>query len=154
MRWLRAKLLTRLSRWIRTRNTMSIDEVVSPSEVLARFVFERRHIDQMGRAKQSAFLPELYNGRLETSVCRICEIAEPRIWALGKSVRRDKTLHARADFPVSAALSQALECLSAPEPNFSEHAVLIGWPPGSNEKMRHKAIAAHLAGVATVLLAP
>lgn len=128
--------------------------VVSPNEVLARFIFERRHVDRMGRAKQGAFLPELYSGRLETSVCRICRVAELRIWYLGKSVRRDKTLHARADFPVSAALSQALECLSAPEPHFSEHAVLVGWPHGSNEKMRHKAIAAHLAGVAAVSLAP
>jgi hypothetical protein len=151
MKWLHAKLLMLLRRWFPTPDRNPA--VVAPDEELARFIFERRYVDQSGRAKQGAFLPELYKGRLETSVCRIRGVAVARIWSLGKTVRPDKVLYARADFLHSAAISKSLECLSAPEQNFSEHAVLIGWPHGSDEKMRHKAIAAHLAGVAAVSLA-
>ena len=153
MKLLHAKLLMLLRRWLRTPDSRNL-AVVAPDEELARFIFERRYVDQLGRVKQGAFLPELYKGRLETSVCRIRDITEVRIWNLGKTVRPDKVLYARADFPHSAAISKSLKCLSAPEPNFGEHAVLIGWPHGSDEKMRHKAIAAHLAGGATVSLLP
>jgi hypothetical protein len=127
--------------------------IVSSDESLTRYIFERRYVKD-GRAKQGAFLPELYKQRLETSVCRISNINETRIWHLGRTARPTKQLHARADFPVVVAYSQKLDCVPVPEVNFPEHAVLIGWPEAAEEKMRQKAIAAELASVAVVSLLP
>jgi len=152
MKWCHEKLWMLSTLWTRLRKA-SESTAISPDEDLARFIFERRHIAKNGSAKQGAFLPELHNQQLETSVCRISRIDETRIWYLGKTIRSDKFAVARADFAVAIASNQRLNCLPAPEVNFPEHAVLIGWPP-MTDKAKQKAIAAQLAAVAEVRLVP
>ena len=147
--------------WTALRRCFRRDEtldVVKPEELLSRFIFETRNYSAKEmRPKQKAFIPELHPElkRLETSVCRSETISEARIWHLGKTVRSKKVAVARADFRMQSINSDlGLTCVPVPEKNFSEHAVLIGWPEGDDAKAHRMSIAADLVYAAALKLPP
>lgn len=90
-------------------------------------------------------MPEFFEDRHETSVCHLEKCNEDRVWYLGRTRRTDKTLHARTDLDVQAVVDQALSCLSAPVPEFHEHAVVIDWPAEKEERKRIAVELAHRA---------
>lgn len=87
-------------------------------------------------------MPEYFNDRHETSVCHLDGCPDHRAWHLARTRRPNKTLKARADFPIELAVDLSLSCVSAPEDDFSEHAVIIQWP---SDKEGQKLIAIDLA---------
>lgn len=56
-----------------------------------------------------------------------------RIAELGKFIRSPLNAVAIAELPV-ARLPLELACRPAPEPDFDEHAVILGWPDGEDNK--------------------
>jgi hypothetical protein len=119
------------------------DVRIDPPSAISRFIYESDKIfKSTQKPKPGAFLPECYENRHETSVCHLDGCADDRVWHLGRTVRPGKTLHARVDLDVQQVVDQALSCLSAPEQDFQEHAVVIDWP---DEKEEQKKIAVELA---------
>lgn len=104
--------------------------VVSSDESVTRFSYDSDKIFQNGSVKPAAFLPtpDKTSGRLETSICRMKDCSEERIWHLAKTQRQDKTVKGRADHSVQSVLDAGLECIASPVKDFPEHAVLLGWP--------------------------
>ena len=116
---------------------------IADAERVSRFIYDSDKIFADGRPKANAFFPMLEASlqRYETSLCHlICEDA--RVWLLGREARPHQALKGRADFGVAVATTEKLRCLSSPMENFSEHAVLIEWPP---EKAAQKAIGVAIA---------
>lgn len=126
------------------------DHGVDDHERVARFVYDSDKVSRVGGVKPGAFLPMLEKGanRLETSVCRLVGCSEERVWHLGTTQRPDRTLYARADHSLQAAIANNLSCVSAPVDGFPEHAVLLGWP---SEKPAQKLIAIALSKVSTTV---
>ncbi|MYM87714.1 hypothetical protein GTP91_11030 [Rugamonas sp. FT82W] len=127
--------------------------VVSNDEPATRFIYDSDKIFQNGSVKPAAFLPtpDKTSGRLETSICRIKDCTEERIWHLAKTQRQDKTVKGRADHSVQSAHDAGLECIAAPVTDFPEHAVLLGWPA---DKPACKVIAMMLSKASKGVLAP
>lgn len=116
---------------------------IVPPAAVSRFIYDSDKIyKQTGKPKVGAFLPEYFNARHETSVCHLDGCPDHRVWHLAGTRRSDKILRARADFPIAIAVDQSLSCVSAPEEDFCEHAVIIDWPP---DKEGQKRIALELA---------
>lgn len=113
---------------------------IDEGEHVTRFVFQKDRLYKDGRAKPKAFYPEPYRGALELSVCRLQGCAEDRVWHLGRTCRADVQLHVRADFPARAALDEKLRGFCAPEKDYEEHAVFVGWPeePDGDKPLRLK----------------
>jgi hypothetical protein len=127
-----------------------IDNHVADEESLTRFVYDSDKVTRSGTIKAGAFLPmqEKLDGRWETSVCRLINCSEDRIWDLARTQRPERTIHARADHTVQSAVATALSCVASPVHGFPEHAVLIGWPI---EKFAQKEIALRLAKASAVV---
>lgn len=127
--------------------------IVSSEESATRFIYDADKIFQNGDVKPGAFLPspDKASGRLETSVCRLKDCSEERIWYLARTQRTDKTVKGRADLSVQAVVEVGLECIAAPVVDFPEHAVLLGWPA---DKPACKAIALVLSKASKGLPAP
>jgi hypothetical protein len=118
---------------------------VPDTESVSRFIYSADHIfKEGGKPKTGAFLPRFERdfNRHETSVCHLNGCADDRVWELAISSRPEQGLKGRVDFAVGLATAQTLECLSSPEHNYQEHAVLVNWPP---EKEDQKRIAMQLA---------
>lgn len=101
---------------------------VADDEILARFVFTKRHIDRKGanlRAKPEAFAPYRHT---DMSVTRHRDISEDEVWDLGRAVgqARDLELLGRADFIARSARAESLEI--EPEEPPKNHANVSGWP--------------------------
>jgi len=154
MKWFLEKLSKLFAGSRADSAAVALPDVVSPSEDATRFILRDRHYSRIeNRPKQSAFMPEEYGGRWETSVCRISTVPEQRIWHLGRTVRPGLAAVARADFPVQAALDEMLACVPATEA-FPEHAVLTNWPAADDGKARQKAAASALVEAATLRFPP
>jgi len=125
-------------------------------ESVTRFVFRTEHLFKDGRAKPKAFMPETHpaTGEFELSVCRLEGCPEQRTWHVGKTCRRDVALKARADFPADVAFQNQLHGFRAPEPDYAEHAILLGWPPADGDKSHRMSIAQALADAARVHAPP
>lgn len=142
-----------LPSWVRKKASVPLEE----DEQVTRFIFGADRLFKDGRARPKAFFPDLHpdTGVRELSVCRLRGTAEARVWHLGRTCRNDVVLHATADFVTRAATEQKLTGLQAPEPNYGEHAVFIGWPDEPNgDKPLRLAIAQGLAVASTVRKPP
>lgn len=127
----------------------SLPKALSEKEFVARFCFDRRDFNaETGNPKTKVFMPELYQDKHETSVCRKTNISEERIWEISKIVEklRSKKVVGRADLGVCVVLSQHLTAEAAPT-DYPEHSIIIGWPSGDEEveKAKRKSIAQELA---------
>ena len=109
------------------------DEIrfIDPAGDIARFVFDKRGLNAAGLPKPKVFEPQFNRelGRLETSIFGLNHVTEERIWSLGRSIRAQEGLSAVAavKLPTAAVEIVGLRCESAPEPDFEEHGVVIGW---------------------------
>lgn len=125
-----------------------LPKILSEKEFVSRFCFKRDFYGETGNPKTHVFLPELYQEKYETSVCRKTNLTEERIWEISKIVEksRAKVVIGRADLGVSVVLEKGLAAEAAPE-NYPEHSIIIGWPAGEEEtaKAKRKSIAQDLA---------
>ncbi|MGN4072150.1 hypothetical protein ACS0X5_10780 [Burkholderia gladioli] len=126
---------------------------INPPSPISRFIYESdKYRKGSNLPKPGAFMPEQYEDRWETSVCRIGACDEERVWYLGRTRRPDRTLRARIDFDVQHVIDNTLACNTAPQDGYDEHAVVIDWPP---TKEAQKLIAVKLAAaVGACTLAP
>ena len=118
---------------------------VGDDETLARYVLYSRHIRRTDQTvKPDAFIP---NPHGETSVTRHLLMTEEELWSVGRSVAGviGKTLHGRADIPVSTCLAQQLSLHATPFADNPNHADITGWP---SDKPAQKIIAHEIAATA------
>ena len=123
---------------------------VLPDGAVARFAFYSRQVSKTGVPKPVAFEPEEHpdTGRLETSICGLQDVSADRLWHLGQNIRRDgRAAIAAIEVPVKAVLDTGLECVSAPEVDFPEHGVILGWDTdkGKRQSIQQDLVAAHTA---------
>lgn len=126
--------------------------MVAPTERLARFVYEDRHLRLSNwTARDSAFKPMRHQGRLETSVFRVTGLTNDAVTDIGQFQRQDKRLLGFACLAVSEVLQCGLQVESAEPPPL--HAILVGWPEGDDEDaiQQRKAIMLQLASFAGVV---
>lgn len=144
MRFLRV-LLT----WFTKPQAPETNQFVADEGDIARFVFNRRDLFQDGRPKPKAFSPQWHKelDRYETSICGLNDVVDERLWFLGRTIRAQEGLSAIAalELPVKAVVSTGLDCISAPEPNYAEHGVIIGWNSDPNAKDERLAFQQDLA---------
>ena len=134
------------------RSSESQDQCLPLDEVTGRFFFHKRDYSQLKlKPKPKIFSPNLENNKLETSVCRVSNISEGRIWQIGNKVRDPLKACARADINVSAIVEVGLHARAAPEDGYSEHAVIIGWP---DEKDKQREICVGLAYNSSLVFPP
>lgn len=101
---------------------------VDPDELLARYIFSRRHFSrQTGRVKAGAFMPAPDG---ELSVTRHRDATQDDLWQAGHGIAqsRDKTLYGRGDVLAATCVSQRLMVKAAPIQGNPNHANVIGWP--------------------------
>lgn len=106
-------------------------EPLSPSEDLAKFIFNRSQFSALNeRVKYSVYIPPP-NKRL--SVFRISGVPEIEVWKIGKDVGNERKLPllARADIKVSAVTETGLRIDSDNIP--PRHANIVGWPEDASE---------------------
>ena len=125
-----------------------LPKILSGTEFVSRFCFKRQFYEKTGNPKTEVFLPDLYQEKYETSVCRKTNVSEGRIWEISKIVKRlrAKQVVGRADLGVSVVLEKGLTAEAVPE-NYPEHSIIIGWPADEEEaaKAKRKSIAQDLA---------
>ena len=159
------KLLSRTSKRFTQINLTSDEEgsnhkILSEGECIARFCFDRDFYKETGNPKPNVFMPEFFQDKHETSVCRKTNITEERIWEISRVVeeQRKKKSIGRADLGVDIICVNALTAESAPDMKLSypEHSVIIGWPEGQEEteKAKRKSIAQELASRAKPVKIP
>ncbi|CAE6724339.1 hypothetical protein R69619_01709 [Paraburkholderia nemoris] len=130
-----------------SRPEASQDATVPPigdQECLGRFVYHPKDVSRsQGVAKPKVFMPEQHpeTEEWETSTCRMGQLTDQASWDIGDRIR-GMSVVARADIDASGVVDSNARCQAAPQPDFDEHAVIVGWP---NEKEAQKAIAAALA---------
>ena len=130
---------------------ISLPKILSSEEFIARFCFDRDFYAETGNPKPNVFMPELFQDKHETSVCRKTNISEERIWEISRivEVQKKKKSIGRADLSVSVVLEKNLTAESAPDMglSYSEHSIIIAWPTGQEEteKAKRKSIAQELA---------
>lgn len=90
---------------------------VSPDEVTARFIYHKNDWNKqpIPKPKTKVFLPMMYEGQLETSVCRISHIPEQRIWEIANQARSPLLTLAYAELIASSIENAGLRILSAPD---------------------------------------
>jgi hypothetical protein len=118
---------------------------IPDDQSVSRFIYSSDLIyKDGGKAKTGAFMPRFERdfNRHETSVCHLNGSDDARVWQLAVDSRPGQELRGRVDFAVGLATAQELSCLSSPEHNYAEHAVLVNWPL---EKEDQKRIALALA---------
>jgi len=125
---------------------------VEPNELLARYIFSKRHFSQENRrVKAGAFLPAS-NGEL--SVTRHREATQDELWQVGHDIAqvRDLTFHCRGDVLSSTCASQRLNVEAAPIEGNPNHANVVGWP--MEDKAAMKLIAEEIAVAAKFVPVP
>lgn len=147
MPFLRQSLIA-FKRWLANRrgteeHSGTPDAFVTPSGHVARFVFRPRDLytaaPHSGLPRPGAFHIDRHpeSGRLEVSVCGLTTVGDNRLWQLGRTIRQKDGLSAIAALRlgVEPVANLGLACVPAPElPDFAEHAVIVGWPPGDDNK--------------------
>ena len=148
------KFLKSLLNWLGA--SRSISSIAAPDYVashgnVARFVFNPRDLNRDGMPRPRVFEPELYLGEYETSVCGLNGTNEARIWFLGRTLRAAENKNAIAALEITTASARevGLQCKPAPQANYPEHGVIVGWLSGSDDKP--KRISAQQEMVAAVL---
>lgn len=134
------------------RSSESQDQCLPLNEGVGRFFFHKSDYSKLKhKPKPKIFSPNLENNKLETSVCRVNNVSEGRIWQIGNKIRDPLKACARADINVSAIVEAGLRARAAPENGYPEHAVIIGWP---DEKDKQMEICAGLAYNSTLVFPP
>ena len=124
---------TQFLKWFRTLFARSRGaeprEFVTETGEVARFVFRARDLDKSGNPKPGAFAPEMHPelNRWETSVCGRDGVSDSRLWELGQTIRPGMQCIASIEVATADVRRIGLDCVAAPEPNFAEHGVIIGW---------------------------
>lgn len=141
------RFLTRLLRAFAGSGSKSkVPATVGENEPLTRYLFLKDHVHPKKRmVLPRGFLPDL---RGETSICRTLGLSENEIWNIGKRIRRDPVL-ARADFLAATVFRLKLRVDAAPEKDYKQHAVIVGWPA---EKHARKMLAVEMSQAATLQL--
>ena len=150
------QFLSKFLNWLKKSPKGSRQTPVSVGGVVARFVFDKRHVfAKTGMPKPAAFTPENHptTGKLETSVCALNEMSGDRLCYLGHTIRANKKMFAVCDLPLSGIFSAGLECMSAPDHahNFPEHAVIVGWREGDDGKEKRLEAMQELAASVTLV---
>lgn len=126
-----------------------MEEKVSPSESVARFITQKNYYRPSDRTvKHNAFMP---NRDGETSVYRIIGLDDVEIFAIGRQFVAsviNKPLKGRADIGVSKILKRDLRVEPNPDPH-PRHANIVDWP---EDKLKHRYIALELAAEAKLKL--
>jgi hypothetical protein len=128
------QFLCRLSRrfadWVfKSRRVLS--SKVEDHEPLARFIFSGEHFAQTkGLVKPKAFLPDPTG---ETSVFRTFSLSAQQIWAIGNSIRSEKS-KAYGNINAAAVRSIGLSINPATE-DHPRHAVIVDWPQEKDKKL-------------------
>jgi hypothetical protein len=109
---------------------------VGDSEVVGRFAYQKSDFfkDPL-KTKPKLFMPMQENGVWETSVCRVGDIQTERMWTIGDTVRKPKMAIGVSKLDVQQILQAGLTAKAAPEPNYIEHAVILGWPDEKEKQM-------------------
>lgn len=112
------------------------DQLVPANESVTRFVYDSDKVK--GRVLPGVFLPmyEAETQRWETSVCRLDNCSDERVWHIARTQVTHKPVKARVDIPVEAVRTQQLSCVIAPVEGFQEHAVIVGWPSEKEDRKR------------------
>lgn len=146
----RHRLSSFFASFTRTRSEPGQGREIGSDEPLTRFVFEKKWIDKANKGpKPDAFLP--IGTPLQTSVFRIARLSDKGTWEIGASVAkaRQRSLKARADFPVNALDGTPLRL--DPDNNPPRHANILGWP---EEKSDQLLLASILANESQLSLPP
>lgn len=131
---------TRFRKWLSTWYSKHGGEVqfIDPAGEIARFIFDKRALTAAGLPRPKVFEPQFNRelDRLETSICGLNCVSEERLWSLGRSIRAKDGLSAIAavTLPTAAVEKTGLQCEPAPEPDFEEHGVVIGWDPENKDR--------------------
>lgn len=96
--------------------------------------------------------PEL--GRFETSVCGLNNVGGSRLWFLGNTIRSPLPVVAAVELPVAGVIAVGLQCEAAPEQDYPEHGVIIGWDGGTDAKHKRIAASQDLVAAVTVVRFP
>jgi hypothetical protein len=133
--------------WLR-RSRHRLGDAIAPTEPLTRYLIHRKGFfsEVENRVKRRAFMPHPRDN--ETSVFRIQDAAEPRIWAMGRTFVADpqgRPLYGRAD--ILASLVTDLRLTTRAEDAPPRHAVISGWPQEESERL---SLAQELAERATL----
>ncbi len=143
------RFLKKLLTWFAGSTKRKPLEYVRSDGAVARFVFAGRDLYPDGKPKAKVFKPELNPNldRFETSVCGLHGVASERVSHLGRTIRAQEGLSAivAVKLSVSAVTSAGLACESAPEPDFEEHGVIVGWNPDPSAKDERLAFQTDLA---------
>lgn len=127
---------------------------VTPDEFTARFIYQKNDWNKQPilKPKPKLFLPSMYEGQLETSVCVTSSISAVRIWEIANQARSPLPALAYAELLSSSIENVGLRILLAPdlERNYPEHAVIVGWP---GEKPLQMELAIQLVASSTIVLA-
>lgn len=123
------------SRWfIKSREPDAGAAFIAPDGAVGRFVFEPRKLYSAdGKPKPHAFEPERHPElrRFETSICGLVGVPQRRVSYLGETIRPGLRALAIIELPVSVVVAAGLQCEAAPEENYPEHGVIIGWDEDS-----------------------
>ncbi len=135
--------------------------VLISTEQVARFIYHKkdwhRATDSKQKPKPKIFLPMIEKGQWETSVCRISNISEQRVWEIANRTRSPLPALARADLSTSSIEEVGLRTHAAPdfEIDYPEHAVIVGWAGAVNiedTKERRLMLAVSLASASDLVV--
>jgi hypothetical protein len=126
-----------------------LEEAVSPSEAVARFITQKTYYRSSdGTVRHNAFMPYKHK---ETSVYRIIDLDDDKVFEIGRRFVADVMnfpLLGRADIVVSKILEKDLRVEPNPIPH-PRHANIVDWP---EEISKHRLIAIELAAEAELHL--
>lgn len=109
---------------------------MAEADTLARFLVERHFVRTKQLVKPRAFLPELYDGTLTTSVFDADGLSDDELWNVGiehVADPRGKPLYGHAELQLAAVLAAALSVRSAEPP--PRHRELIGWSTDKEDQL-------------------
>lgn len=115
--------------------------IVSSEELLARYIFFKKHIRPDSTIRPDAFIPYPYP---DLSVTRHFGLTDEELWGIGNDIAeiREKTLYGRGDLQAAIVERQKLQVLADPLPENRNHANITNWPP---EKSLQKIVAQELS---------
>jgi hypothetical protein len=135
--------------WFTVPPTPEPHRYVTEDGNVSRFVFSARDLFADGTPKPKAFKPDMHPDlqRFETSVCGMNGVSDERLWHLGRTIRarEGKTAIAVLELPVPKIITAGLICEPAPEVNYDEHGVIMGWNPDPEAKDARLAVQSDLA---------
>lgn len=106
-------------------------DYISPHGSVGRFAFDKKRdfYAENGKPRPKVFSPETHpeTKQIETSVCGLNNVSNDRVHFLGDTIRTGLNAVGYVEITVSKVVECRLECKSAPEDNYDEHGVIVGW---------------------------